>query len=336
MKKNAKKAETNESKSKGKSAKEKSPEDTKEKDQNKKGANSNQGEQKSKSKKKNNKEEDTKKKEDAKKPEEKKVLAKYNLDFIYRREKYTLKNLVENILVSRIKTLIAKKITVDVKYLKFYYKEKELKEEDNKTNVYEMIKGDNVPFIDVKKESPNNENIISLNSKVNLIYKVGCERVSSYVDLVNKIEQFFRDICLEKNYLCEPTSKESYDVCFSCSDHCFQFKRYMMNISRTDKLYGKTRFDIIPVDKSKVIEPKIERKEEEEEGGNKVEQMIVTDKLTKKEVKIEYKKMKHRENDYFQKDFINNGPYESYEEIKKKSEKGDKKKWIGKKNFSAI
>jgi hypothetical protein len=331
MKKNAKKNET-ESKSKGKAAKEKSPEDPKENDQNKK----EQNEQRGKSKKKNNKEEDSKKKEDAKKQEEKKVLAKYNLDFIYRREKYTLKNLVENMLVSRIKLLIGKKIEIDTKDLKFYYKDKELKEEDNKTNVYEMIKGDNVPFIEVKKESPNNENIISLNTKVNLIYKVKCKPVSSYVDLVNKIEQFFRDICLEKNFLCEPTAKDSYDVCFSCSDHCFQFKRYMMNISRTDKLYEKTKFEILKVDKSKVIEPKIDKKEEEEEVGNKVETLLVKDKKTKKEINIEYKKMKHRENDYFQKDFINSGPYESYEEIKKKSEKGDKKKWIGKKNFSAI
>ena len=331
MKKNAKKNET-ESKSKGKATKEKSPENQKENDQNKK----EQPEQKGKSKKKNNKEEDSKKKEDAKKPEEKKVLAKYNLDFIYRREKYTLKNLVENMLVSRIKLLIGKKLSIDVKDLKFYHKDKELKEEDNKKNVYEMIKDDNVPFIDVKKESPNNENIISLNTKVNLIYKVKCEPVSSYVDLVNKIEQFFRDICLEKNFLCEPTAKESYDVCFSCSDHCFQFKRYMMNISRTDKLYEKTKFEILKVDKSKVIEPKIDKKEEEEEVGNKVETLLVKDKKTKKEINIEYKKMKHRENDYFQKDFINSGPYESYEEIKKKSEKGDKKKWIGKKDFSAF
>ena len=328
MKKNAKKSETNDSKAKGKTTKEKSPEETK--DQNKKGA---QNEQKGKSKK--GKEEDVKNKEEAKKQEEKKEKVKYNLDFIYRREKYTLKNLESDMLVSKIKKLICKKISIEIKDLKFYYKEKELN--DDKVNVYEMIKEDKVPYIDVKKVLGNNQNIISLNTKVNLIYKVNCKPVSSYIDLVNKIEQFFMDICLEKNYLCEPTDKNSYDVCFSCSDHCFQFKRYMMNISRTDKLYEKTKFEILKVDKSKVIEPKIEKKQEEEEGGNTIEEMYSSYKRYNDDhVKIEYKKMKHRENDYFQKDFINNGPYESYEELKKKEEKEDKKNWIGKKNFSVV
>ena len=49
---------------------------------------------------------------------------KYKLDFIYRREKYTLKNLAENFLVSKMKKLIAKEINVDIKALKFFYKEK--------------------------------------------------------------------------------------------------------------------------------------------------------------------------------------------------------------------
>ena len=85
-----------------------------------------------------------------------------------------------------------------------------------------------------------------------------------------------------------------------------------------------------------MIEPKIDKKEEEEEVGNKVETLLVKDKKTKKEINIEYKKMKHRENDYFQKDFINSGPYETYEEIKKKEEKENEKKRVGKKKFSVV
>ena len=54
---------------------------------------------------------------------------KYKLDFIYRREKYTLKNLAENFLVSKMKKLIAKEINVDIKALKFFYKEKKNKED---------------------------------------------------------------------------------------------------------------------------------------------------------------------------------------------------------------
>ena len=326
------------SKSSGKNSNDK--EDAKE--ETKKEGKNNKTEGKGNSKKKNkeeDKKEENKGKEEEKK-EEKKEIIKYNLDFIYRRERYILKNLVNNILVSRLKALIAKKISVDVNILKFYYKDKELKQEDNKKNVYEMIKGDSVPFIDVKKESVINQNIISLNSKVNLVYKVKCYPITSYIDFVNKIEQFFKDICIENHYLCEPTSTDSYDVCFSCSDHCFQFKRYMMNVSRTDKLYEKTKFEIPKVDKSKIIEPKLDKGVndllESDENPIKIEKMVVKDKKTEKTIEFEYRKIKHKETDYFQKEFVNVGPYESYEEIKKKQDKDDKRKWISKKNFSVI
>lgn len=278
--------------------------------------------------KKKNKEE---KKEPPKEEPPKKI--NFKLDFIYRREKYTL-NLLSDNLVSRLKKMIGKKIEIDEKILKFYYKEKELKEADDKLNVYEMIKDDPVPFIDVKKESVINQDIASLNSKVNLIFKVQCSPVTSYIEFVNKIEQFFKDLCIENHYLCEPTGTDSYDVCFACSDHCFQFKRYMMNVARTDKLYEKTKFIIENVEKQKKIKTK-KYDSEIEENPNKIEKIVVKNKKNE-EIKIEYKKMKHRETDYFQKDFVNVGPYESYEQIKKRQEKEDKDKWISKKNFSVV
>ena len=267
---------------------------------------------------------------------EKKEPIKFNLDFIYRRERYTLKNLKDNSLVSLIKRKISEKIQVDLNKLNFYYKNKELKEDSNKTNVYEMIKGDPAPFIDVKKESTINQNIISLNSKINLIYKVESTNISNYSDFVDKIEQFFKDVCLEKHYLCEPTGTNTYHVCFSCSDHCFQFKRYMMNISRLEKMYEKSSFNVLKVDKSQIIEPKIENRIEEiDTDSNKIEKIVVMNKKNK-EIEIEYRKMKHREDDYFQKDFVNSGPYLSLKEIQKQEEKESKKKWVGKKNFSVV
>ena len=236
------------SKSKGKASKEEV--EQKKEDRKKSSGKSPQANQKGKA---NNQEEDKKKQE-----EKGKKLETFNLDFIYRREKFTVQKLAKNILISRLKLIIAKKISVEANVLVFFYKDKELKAEDDKKNVFEMIKDDPIPFIEVKKVPKENQDIISLNSKVNLVYKVTCSPVNSYSDLVDKIEQFFRDICLEKHYLCEPTDKNKYDVCFSCSDHCFQFKRYMMNLQRTDKQYEKTKFEVQKVDKTKVIEPKIE------------------------------------------------------------------------------
>ena len=321
------------SKSKGKASKEEV--EQKKEDRKKSSGKSPQANQKGKA---NNQEEDKKKQE-----EKGKKLETFNLDFIYRREKFTVQKLAKNILISRLKLIIAKKISVEANVLVFFYKDKELKAEDDKKNVFEMIKDDPIPFIEVKKVPKENQDIISLNSKVNLVYKVTCSPVNSYSDLVDKIEQFFRDICLEKHYLCEPTDKNKYDVCFSCSDHCFQFKRYMMNLQRTDKQYEKTKFEVQKVDKTKVIEPKIEHnvnKEknivEDEKAKNTIKKMKVIDKKTKKEVEFEYKIMKHRENDYFQKEFVNVGPYESYEDIKKKMDKDDKTKWVSKKKFSVV
>ncbi len=262
----------------------------------------------------------------------------YKLDFIYRREKYTLNKLCQNILISKMKKLIGKKIEIEPKYLKFYYKEQELKEDTNSNNVYEMIKEDSFPIIEVKKESLNEQNIFSLNTKVNLIYKVKCKPINDYIDFINKIEQFFRDICIENNYLCEPISTNEYHVCFLCSDHCFQFKRYMMNISRLDKSYSKTKYEILKVDKSLVMEPEdiLNNNEEINEDNNygKIEKIQVTDKKTKKNYEIEFRKIKHKENDDFQKVFINKGPYETTNIDDKFDKKKDQRKKSKKKPFT--
>ena len=259
---------------------------------------------------------------------------KFKLDFIYRREKYTLEHLKENVLVSFMKRKIAQKLNVDQKALKYYYKENELKEDKDKENLHQMIKDDPYPIIDVKKETLNEQNIISLNTKVNLVYKVECRKITDYIDFINKIEQFFKDICIENHYLCEPIETNVYNVCFLCSDHCFQFKRYMMNVSRMDKLYEKSTFKVLGADKSQIIEPKINIKEEEvdEDSYGKVEKMTVKDKNTNKFIEIEFRKIKHKENDDFQKDFINKGPYE--DPSVKKPEKKNKSKKKKKKEFT--
>ena len=326
--------------------KEQSPQNKKE-DQKKSSSNSNpkdnKTDRKDKSQPKNGKEtKDSKETKDAKdvndpnkkeETKEKPKPIKYKLDFIFRRQKYTLKNLVDNYLVSKMKKLIAKELNVDIKTLKFFYKENEIKEESDKNNLYQMIKEDKFPIIEVRKETLNEQNIISLNTKLNLVYKVECKQILDYIDFINKIEQFFKDICIENHYLCEPIASNVYNVCFLCSDHCFQFKRYMMNISRLDKNYEKATFKVLGADKSKIIEPELDVKDEvEDDSYGKIEKIMVKGKKDKKEIEIEFRKIKHKENDYFQKDFINKGPYENEE--KKKPEVKNKSKKKKKKEFS--
>lgn len=258
---------------------------------------------KSKKKKKAGEKDKEKEKEKEKKPEiaQPPKIQKFNLDFIYRREKYTLKNLMPNFLVSGVKKLIAKKLSIDIKSLKFYYLEKELKEESDKINVYDMIKKNTIQFFEVKKELAVNENIISLSAQNNLVYQVKCTEIDDYKKFMERIDKFFIDFCIEKRYLCEPASLNSYIVNFSCEDHCIQFKRYMVSVKKTDKMYTKSDFILIPVDKAKVIAPR-------------------------NEIKIDVKKSMSN--------YINVGPFTSEDERKRMEEKEDKKKWIDEKGFS--
>lgn len=245
-----------------------------------------------------------KKKNDDKEAKELEVILEkkyitYNLDFIFRREKYTLKNIHSDYLVSRVKKLISKKISVDLNLIHIYYLDKEVV--DNKLNVYDMIQNNRIKYLEVKKESPINENVISLNTNVHLIYKVRCQGIKDVRDFIEKIETFFLERCLEKHYLCEPIGNKTFDIGFSCEDNCFQFKRYMMIVKKLDENYKDTTYQFVPVDRNEILQPKLTNFK----PTNKSTESI----------------------------FINKGPYMTYEEMRKKNEKKEKKKWINKKGF---
>lgn len=222
----------------------------------------------------------------------------YNLDYIYRRERYILKNLHSNYLLSKIKKLISKNNSVDVNLLQIYYLDKELT--NDKLNVYDLIKNNKIKYFEVKKESPINENIISLNPNANLIYKVKCKGIENAKDFIDKIDIFFREKCLDKHYLCEPVGVKEYDVGFSCEDNCYQFKRYMSIVRKLDPNYINTTYEYVPIDKRKVFRPKLSN----------------------------FSSMGSLESLY-----INKGPYITYEDIKRREEREEKKKWVCKKDF---
>ena len=284
---------------------------------NKKGDKDNNQESKNESESNKSKEKKTKpkklKKEDNKKEGKKQdddqidiiIESKYisfNLDFIYRREKYTLKNLYSNFLISKIKKLISKKLSIDIPSIHIYYLDKEII--NDRLNVYDLIKDNKIKYFLVKKESPVNGEVISLNTNVHLLYKIKCFEISDYQDFVEKIEAFFIDRCLDKHYTCEPFNENAYEVSFSCEDICFQFKRYMQTLKRIDKNYLNTKCELIPIDKSNI-----------------------------KKYKNDNNSINSIENKYKESEFINKGPYMTYEEMQRKNEKEEKKKWIDKKGF---
>jgi hypothetical protein len=225
----------------------------------------------------------------------------FNLDFIYRRERYTLKNVFSNCLISRIKKLIGKKISVDANLIHIFYLDKEIT--NDKLNVYDMMQNKRIKFLEVKKESPINEEVISLNTNIHLIYKIRCKGILNVKDFIEKIETFFRERCLDKYYLCEPIGNNTYDVAFSCEDNCFQFKRYMMLVKKLDNNYKNTIYQFIPLDRNEILQP--------------IKQKNIQQRFYRNSESI----------------FINKGPYITYEEIQKRNEREEKKKWISKKDF---
>lgn len=225
----------------------------------------------------------------------------FNLDFIYRRERYSLKNLLSNCLVSKIKKLISKKISVDVNLIHIYYLDKEIT--NDRLNIYDLINNNKIKLLEVKKEAPINKDVISLNINTHLIYKVRCKGIQNVKDFMEKIETFFRERCLEKHYLCEPIGNNTYDIGFSCEDNCFQFKRYMTLIKKLDNNYKNSNYEFIPVFRNEILQP------------------------------IKTKKIEPFYSRNFESIYINKGPYMTYEEIQKRNEREEKKKWISKKDF---
>ena len=129
---------------------------------------------------------------------------------------------------------------------------------NDKLNVYDMIKNSKIKYIEVKKEFPLNEDVISLNTNIYLIYKVRCTGIIDIKDFIGKIETFFRERCLEKHYICEPIGNNIYDVGFSCNDNRFQFKRYMMVVKKLDNNYINTNSQFLLIDKNEIFdEPRL-------------------------------------------------------------------------------
>ena len=212
-----------------------------------------------------------------------------------------MKNLYSNYLISKLKKLISKKLSIEINLIHIYYQDKEIT--DDKLNVYDLIKDNKTKYFLVKKEPPINEDLVSLNTNQLLSYKLKCTGIQDYKDFLNKIESFFIDRCLDKHYICEPLGENGYLIGFSCEDICFQFKRYMLLLKKIDDKYINSKCEFKPIDKSVIINSKIN-------------------------IDLSNNKYNYKESE-----FINKGPYMTYEEMQRKNEKEEKKKWINKNGF---
>jgi len=219
---------------------------------------------------------------------------KFNLDFIYRREQYKLKNLKISITFKQIKENISKEIKVPSNELQVFYKNNEIKNDDQK--IYDLFKNNKINFLEVKKIIKNPNALTSFD------YKVEIKNIENGYDLNKQIDNFFNQLLLEKNVICEPVDLDVYHVCFNYEDIAFDFKRYILLLKRTNKNYQNVEVKtIIPVETIK-------------------QSSLLLSNLNKKKTFISAY-------------YVNQGPYLSDYERKINESKNDKKNWINKKGF---
>jgi hypothetical protein len=237
---------------------------------------------------KNNPETEEKKNNPPQKPQ------KFNLDFIYRRQQYKLKNLKISITFKQIKENISNEIKVPSNELQVFYKNNEIKNDEQK--IYDLFKNNKINFLEVKKIINNPNALTSFD------YKVEIKNIENGYDLNKQIDNFFNQLLLEKNVICEPVDLDVYHVCFNYEDIAFDFKRYILLLKRTNKNYQNVEVKtIIPVETIK-------------------KSSLLLSNLNKKKTFVSAY-------------YVNQGPYLSDYERKINDSKNDKKNWINKKGF---
>ena len=105
---------------------------------------------------------------------------KFNIDFIYRREQYKLKNLKISLTLKQIKENISKEIKVPSNELQVFYKNNEIKNEEQK--IYDLFKNNKINFLEVKKQIKNSNSVTSFD------YKVEIKNLENGYDLNNQID----------------------------------------------------------------------------------------------------------------------------------------------------
>ena len=226
------------------------------------------------------------------------------ITFIFRRQKYEIsigrkanfKDLKE-----KISQLI--EVPIDDINVSLVNYENIINDSDIINNIIKNIK---FPIFKVKKKNLHLLLLSQIYIK-NYKNKVIVEGIKNKEDFQNQIETFFNNNLLNKDFLMEPLSKDIYSISFTSRDIAFDFQRYLIILRLTNKLY----YDI--------------------KSSFKNENPIIK----KKKRNNSYEFRNNRPIDFFSSSpYINiSTPYISYEEMRRKEEIENKKKWICDKNF---
>ena len=232
-------------------------------------------------------------------PKKKKPITKFNIDYIFRREQYTLKNQKLTLTFQEMKKLISKELNIEESNLQIYYLEKEITSQ--KTKIYDLIKDNKIKFFEVKKKL-----ILAINESIkSYINIIKINKIKDAFDFNKQIDIFFSDLCLEKDCISEPTSLESYNVSFSRSDLAFDFKKFLTILKKVNELYKDIEIDVdIP--------------------KNNIQNSILNNNNKK------YKKFKIASAEHYKKQL---GDYFTWSDIKRIQSMEAREKWIDQKGF---
>ena len=230
---------------------------------------------------------------------------KLNIDYIFRREHYKIKNQKLNFTFGEMKKIISNELKINETDLQIFYLEKELT--NKKTKINDLIKDNKIKFFEVKKIIQKSEEINESYSNIVII-----NNISNGLDLNKQIETFFNDMLIEKNYICEPKSLTSYQVSFLYNDLAFDFKKYLNILKKSNPLYSKITTEII-IPKQNKIDPLIT--DPNEKKNNKNSKARNNNNLSVEDFK---KKL---------------GNFITYNDIKRMERMEDKMKWINQKGF---
>ena len=261
-------------------------------------------EQKQEKEKEKEKEKDKTKQEEKKeksKPKKKKPITKFNIDYIFRREQYILKNQKLTLTFQEMKKLISQELNIEESNLIINYLEKEIT--TPKTKIYDLIKDNKIKFFEVKKKT-----IQAINESIKTyIYTIKINNIKEAYDFNKQIDIFFSDLCLEKDCISEPTSLESYNVSFSRSDLAFDFKKFLTILKKVNELYKDIEIDV-DIPKSNIKSSLFDNN-----NDNK-----------------KYKKFKIASAEHYKRQL---GDYFTWNDIKRIQSMEEREKWIDQKGF---
>ena len=139
-------------------------------------------------------------------------------------------------------------------------------------------------------------------------FTVYLQNITNGKDLIDKIDDFFIQIQIDKDYIAEPTSLYSYSVSFKRNDLAFDFKRYMLILKRSVPLYQSINIKLKPIEKKK--------------RSNVLLTSVPTPTRQLKPNDL-----------YISPYYVAQSPYITYEDMKRMDEKKKKKKWIDRRGF---